>query len=204
MSSHSTKKNIRVLVIDDDRDVCELLEKLLAERNYHVTCTTDPTEAISVLNGDMSQIILLDIIMPVIDGIELLKKIREVNKSVCVIFLTAYSTFDHAVGALRGQAFDFLTKPFDIDELTGVLERASKHYGLSTNLNQEALEQIAHIVRMSRTKQKLSIRELASRTGLSGSLISQVEHAQSSPSIATISRFAAALDVPLEEFFKGL
>ena len=204
MTGHSTKKNIRVLVIDDDSDVCELLERLLSERNYHVTCITDPTSAISVMNGDMSQIILLDIIMPVIDGIELLKQIRKVNKSVCVIFLTAYPTFDHAVGALRGQAFDFLSKPFNIDDLTDVLDRATKYYSLRTNLNQEALEQIAYLVRKHRTKQKLSIRELASRTSLSGSLISQVEHAQSSPSIATVSRLAAALDVPLEGFFKGL
>ena len=202
--THSTRRKIKILIVDDDRDVCEHLEQLLTKENFLVTYTTDPSVTVSILEEELFQIIILDIIMPKLDGLELLTKIRQIDKDICVVLLSGYPTFERAVIAMRGLAFDFLTKPFEIVDLVGVLTRATKHYGLQTNLNQEAIEQIAREVRRLRLKRKLSLRQLANRTGLSSSLLSQVEHAKSSPSIATVSRLAAALDSPLEKFFNGL
>ena len=204
IATHSTQRKLKILIVDDDQDVCEHLEQLLTEKNFLVTYTTDPSVTISILEDEMHQIIILDVIMPNIDGLALLEKIRRIDKDICVIFLSGYPTFDRAVKAMRGKAFDFLTKPFENDDLTGTINRAIEHYGLRTNLNQEAIEQIAEEVRQLRMKKKLSLRQLANRTGLSSSLISQIEHAKSSPSIATVSRLAAALDSPLEKFFAGL
>lgn len=204
MTTHSTQREIKVLIIDDDQDVCEHLEQLLTNANFVVRYSTDPSVTVSILQDEMFQIVILDVVMPKIDGLELLRKIRQIDKDICIILLSGYPTFDRAVEAMRGLAFDFLTKPFEVDELIATLDRAIKHYGLRTNLNQEAIEQIANEVRRLRSKQRLSLRQLANRTGLSPSLISQVEHAKSSPSISTVSRLAAALDAPLVQFFKGL
>ena len=204
METHSTQRKIKILIVDDDRDVCEHLEQLLTAEDFLVTYTTDPSVAVSILEDKAFQIIILDIIMPKIDGLELLKRIRKKDKDICVILLSGYPTFERAVEAMQEQAFDFLTKPFEITDLFDTINRATKHYGLRTNLNQRCIEQIAREVRRLRIKKKLSLRELANRTGLSPSLISQVEHAKSSPSIATVSRLAAALDSPMEKFFEGL
>jgi len=204
MVGHSTHRKVKVLVVDDDVDVCEHLESLLTTKNYIVKYTTDPGVTVSILKDEMFQIIILDLIMPKISGLELLKRIREVDSDVCVIILSGYPTFDRAVAALRGLAFDFLTKPFEEDELTSVLDKAVRLRGLRTNLNQQAIERIAEEIRRLRTSHKLTLKQLGNRSGLSPSLIFQVEHAQTSPSIATLSRLAAALDARLEQFFEGL
>jgi len=85
-----------------------------------------------------------------------------------------------------------------------VLDRAIQKYGFRSDLSQKAIEKIAAEVRRLRADQKLSLRQLASRTGLSPSLIYQIEHAHTAPSLATISRLATALQAPLEQLFKGL
>ncbi len=204
MSKHSTQSKVKILVVDDEIDICEYLIQLLTTNNYDTSYINDPLQTIPLLRRESFQIVILDIIMPGMNGLELLKEIREYDNDICIILLTAYPTFDRAVDAMRGYAFDFLTKPFDVDVLLSTLRRAVDHYGLQTNLDQRAIDQIAQVVRNLRKENKLSLTQLARRTGLSTSLISQIEHAKSSPSIATISRLAAALGSPLEKFFTGL
>jgi DNA-binding NtrC family response regulator len=204
MSKHDMERSIRVLVVDDDLDVCQYLERFLTARNYEVKYTNDPEQTIPLLKDELYQILILDVVMPGVNGLELLKQVRKIDKDICVIMLSGYPTFDRAVEAFRQQIFDFLTKPFETEELVAVLDRAIQKYGFRSDLSQKAVEKIASEVRRLRAEQKLSLRQLASRTGLSPSLIYQIEHAHTAPSLATISRLASALQAPLEQLFKGL
>ena len=147
---------------------------------------------------------ILDIVMPKVDGIELLQKIKSLDSDMCVIMLSGYPTFERARDTFKNDCFDFVTKPFEREALLDVIQRAIKEYGFVTDLNQKATGTIAKRVHELRTKKKLSLRQLANRTGLSPSLIYQIEHAQTTPSIATISRLAAALNSEIEFFFKGI
>ena len=204
MAKKEIQRDINVLVIDDDVDVCKYLERFLTGQGFVVKYTTDPSQVVDTLKQDMIQIVILDVVMPNTDGLELLRKIRRVDSDICIIMLSGYPTFDRAVEAFRSSVFDFLTKPFTNEQLMEVLERAIKTYGLRTDLNERAIKQIASEVRRLRASQKLSLRQLASRTGLSPSLIYQIEHAHTAPSLATVSRLATALKAPLEELFRGL
>lgn len=204
MAEAPTERQIKVLVVDDDKDVCVFLETFLTRHNYRVRYTTEPGEAIPILKEEVFQIVILDVAMPEINGVELLKMIRRVDNDICVIILSAYPTFDNAVETFRSDAFDFITKPFETDELLKVLERAAKQRGLITDLGQLTTEQVARSVRRLRTSRNLSLRQLASRTGLSPSLIFQIEHAQTSPSLATITKLASALKTPVGDFFGGI
>jgi DNA-binding NtrC family response regulator len=204
MSKQDMERSIRVLVVDDDLDVCQYLERFLTSRNYEVKYTTDPEQTIPLLKEELYQILILDVVMPGVNGLELLKQVRKIDKDMCIIMLSGYPTFDRAVEAFRQQIFDFLTKPFETEELVAVLDRAIQKYGFRSDLSQKAVDKIASEVRRLRAEQKLSLRQLASRTGLSPSLIYQIEHAHTAPSLATISRLASALQAPLEQLFKGL
>jgi DNA-binding NtrC family response regulator len=204
MTQAPIERKIKILVIDDDEDVCQFLERFLTRHNYLVRYTTEPGKAIPILKDEMFQIVILDVVMPEIDGVELLKMIRRADSDICVIILSAYPTFDNAVETFRSDAFDFITKPFETDELLKVLERAAKKRGLVSDLGRLTTEQVAKSVRRLRTIQNLSLRQLASRTGLSPSLIFQIEHAQTSPSLATITKLASALKTPVAEFFTDI
>ncbi|MBD3256956.1 response regulator [candidate division GN15 bacterium] len=204
MAKKQIQRDINVLVIDDDVDVCRYLERFLTDQGFVVKYTTEASGVVETIKQDMIQIVLLDVVMPDVDGLELLQKIRRVDSDICIIMLSGYPTFDRAVEAFRSSVFDFLTKPFTNEQLMEVLERAIKAYGFRTDLNERAIKQIAAEVRRLRAGQKLSLRQLASRTGLSPSLIYQIEHAHTAPSLATVSRLATALKAPLEQLFKGL
>ena len=204
MAKKELQRDINILVIDDDIDVCRFLERFLNGQGFVARYTTDPATVVDTIKQEMVQIIILDVVMPGVDGLELLQKIRRVDNDICIIMLSGYPTFDRAVEAFRSSVFDFLTKPFTNEQLMEVLERAIKTYGFRTDLNERAIRQIASEVRRLRASQKLSLRQLASRTGLSPSLIYQIEHAHTAPSLSTVSRLATALKAPLEELFRGL
>jgi DNA-binding NtrC family response regulator len=204
MSRTHADRTVKVLVVDDDPDVCEYLQEFLSKRNYEVHFSTDPERTVPMLKDGMFQIVLLDVVMPKMDGMELLQQIRKADKDICVIILSGYPNFERAVAAFRQSVFDFLTKPFETEQLEDVLRRANRRYGFTSDLNQLAMEQIATEVKRLRSERKLSLRQLASRTGISASLIYQIEHGQTAPSLSTISRLATALNAPLEGFFRGL
>jgi DNA-binding NtrC family response regulator len=204
MIRDTTKRKVNILIIDDDKDVCHYLKQFLEKHNFTVDFITDSKKAVSSVKDNNYQIVILDIVMPKIDGIELLRSIKKEDDDLCVIMLSGYPTFERARETFKHDCFDFLTKPFETETLLETINRAIREYGLVTDLNQKATTLIAKRVHVLRTKKRLSLRQLASRTGLSPSLIYQVEHAQTTPSIATISRIAAALNSEMEFFFKGI
>ncbi|MBD3219465.1 MAG: response regulator [candidate division Zixibacteria bacterium] len=204
MIRDTTKRKVGILIIDDDEDVCQYLKQFLEEQNFDVDFITDSQKAVSTIKGNSYQIVILDIVMPKVDGIELLQNIKKEDDDLCVIMLSGYPTFERARETFKHDCFDFLTKPFEKETLLETIKGAIKEYGLVTDLNQKATHLIAQRVHDLRMEKKLSLRQLANRTGLSPSLIYQVEHAQTTPSVATISRIAAALNSEMEYFFKGV
>lgn len=204
MARQNGNESVKVLVVDDDPDVCRYLQSLLTTNGFTAQYTTDPTTVISKIKEEMFQIIILDLIMPGISGIELLKEIRRIDNHMCVIVLSGYASFDNAVQVFKNDAFDFVAKPFEKSHVLQSLKNATKHYGFLSDLSKRASRQIAAHLRGLRVEGNFSYRQLASRAGLSPSLVYQIEHGRTSPSLATVSRLATALRTPLESFFKGL
>lgn len=204
MTLKTINRQIKALIVDDDKDVCKFLKRILEKRNYSVMICNDPREVSSLLNKHNFQIILLDIVMPKKDGIEVLKEIKEIDDSICVIIISAYPTLDRAFDSLRNEAFDFLPKPFTSEKFASTLDNAEEKYGLISNLYQIAVKQIAKKVSDLRSKKNLSLRQLANRSNLSPSLIYQIEHAESAPSLSTLAKLSSALQTNLSYFFEEL
>jgi DNA-binding NtrC family response regulator len=122
---------INVLVVDDEEPFRRLLNNELARKGYAVQVARDGGEALRVLRDNVFDVILLDIVMPGMDGLSLMKKLKEDSGAPPIIVLTGKATVETAVDAMKNGAYDYLTKPYKLDELAIVIERAYEFNRLS-------------------------------------------------------------------------
>ncbi len=107
----------RILVIDDNKSTLKVVSAILTQDNYAVYTASSPAEALEMLRKETMHLIMLDLKMPEMDGIELFKRIREIDGSVSVIMMTAYGTVESAVQAMKLGIENYLQKPLNFDEL---------------------------------------------------------------------------------------
>ncbi len=105
----------RILIVDDEAMICSILSRRLVKEGYSCVTARNGREALSLFYKETFSLIITDIKMPEMDGIELMKRVRTVNPSMIVIMVTAFPEIDLAVEAMRLGAYDFLTKPFNLD-----------------------------------------------------------------------------------------
>jgi DNA-binding NtrC family response regulator len=193
--------DIRTLVVDDDQDSCDLIEKILKKDGYRVTTLTDGRKVEEELRKQEIHLAIVDLKMPEISGLDVLQIIRQHDSDCAVIMMTGYATLDSAVSALRGGVVDYLRKPVREDELLGAVRRALAAKGLSLLPEEELHRNIGASIRDLRKKRALTLKQLAKRTGLSVSLLSQIERAESSASVTSLYKIAHALKIRLPELF---
>jgi response regulator RpfG family c-di-GMP phosphodiesterase len=114
----------RVLIVDDEPSICDILEKFLKKKGYEVARASDGAQALKIIDKDPIDIVVSDIKMPGISGVELLQKIREQRKNMPVLITTGFPTLDTAIEALKLGAYDYLTKPFHLEEIGEKIRRA--------------------------------------------------------------------------------
>ena len=132
-----------VWVVDDDKSIRWVLEKALSQEGLRIQCFEDGNSAYDKLFEEQPDVIISDIRMPGIDGLDLLKKIKNKFPEIPVVITTAHSDLDSAVSSYQGGAFEYLPKPFDVDEVVEVLNRALQHVKQQKNDIQEVIEEIA-------------------------------------------------------------
>ena len=120
----------RVLVVDDDRSMCELLQAGLVRRGFEVTWRTSAAEALAAMSEGDFDVIVTDLNMPGTNGLELCERVTANRPDVPVVVITAFGSLDTAVAAIRAGAYDFITKPFEMDVLRLTLDRAVQHHRL--------------------------------------------------------------------------
>jgi len=140
--------NPKILVCDDDETICYLLKEQLVEKNFDIDMVYDGKFAIENLKKRNYDLILLDLKMPIIQGEEVLKFVKEYYPSVQVIILTADSEIRKAIDCIKLGAYDFITKPYNFDELQLTLTRALEHRALL--FQNEALTKQAKQYRVGR------------------------------------------------------
>jgi DNA-binding NtrC family response regulator len=119
--------NTKILLVDDDRELCTLTGKRLQKLGYDVTTSFNGSEALDELSKTPFEVVLTDVDMPGMDGIELTKRIVETRPNTSVIIVTFHGNVETAVSAIRAGAFDFITKPFEMAPLDIALKRAVEH-----------------------------------------------------------------------------
>ncbi|WP_280771462.1 response regulator transcription factor [Salipaludibacillus daqingensis] len=130
-------KEKRILIVDDEQEMRTLLKLCLSEKNYHVSEATNGIEAIEAINNHNISIVILDIMMPEIDGFELLKMLRqELDRKTPVILLSALGDTERVVQGLQLGADDYIVKPFEPRELTARIESVLRRSQLQKTADQ--------------------------------------------------------------------
>ena len=120
----------KILVVDDDQGIREFLEIMLTKEGYDVTVANDATKALSRCKKEHFDLILTDLKMPKVDGIEFLKSVKDVCPETMVILITAYASPETAVSAMKEGAYDYIEKGVDIDELKSIISSALDKKGV--------------------------------------------------------------------------
>jgi DNA-binding NtrC family response regulator len=124
-----------ILIVDDERPIRRILSVLLQERRHRVTDVGSGEEALAALPETRPDLVLLDLRLPGIDGLETLKRLRALDPKLDVVMMTAHGTISSAVEAMRRGAFDYVTKPFDNDELLMIVDRSLEMRRLSSEVD---------------------------------------------------------------------
>ncbi|TSA31199.1 MAG: sigma-54-dependent Fis family transcriptional regulator [Porphyromonadaceae bacterium] len=122
--------NISILIVDDEDSVRDSLYNWFIDDGYRVDCAENAKQALSILESKNFDIILADIKMPGMDGLEMHRRIKSLNKDSIVIIMTAFASVSTAVQALKDGAYDYITKPFDPDDLSHLIRNAANQISL--------------------------------------------------------------------------
>lgn len=121
----------RILIVEDEKPISDLIEMSLSDEGYNCTCVYDGEQAANIIEDAAFDLVLLDVMLPKIDGYELLEYINSYN--IPVIFLTAKSSVNDKVKGLKAGADDYITKPFEIAELLARVEMVLRRYKNTCN-----------------------------------------------------------------------
>jgi DNA-binding NtrC family response regulator len=131
----------RILIIDDEPDMVENCARILGRAGHECLTATDGRRGLALLESERPDLLLTDLKMPGLDGMELLRRAREIDPALPVIMVTAFATIESAVAAVREGAFDYLPKTFSVEQLRVAVERALRHRGLQVE-NRNLREQL--------------------------------------------------------------
>jgi DNA-binding NtrC family response regulator len=116
-----------ILIVDDNEDLRNTLSDIIQSDGYIVIDAGDGSIALKQVKSAVPDLVLLDMRLPGMDGLKILEEVKKIDKSIIVIMLTAYGDVKGAVNAMKLGAFDYLTKPFDNEELLLTIKKLSKH-----------------------------------------------------------------------------
>lgn len=194
---------MKILVVDDDPEICQYMQTLLTGEGHDVAFLTDPTNAVEEIKQNRYHLAVLDLMMPGMDGLELLRRVRKADSDIAIVIFTGYPNVESAVTAMKLDVSDYLKKPFEIETFRQSLREIAEKKGLLRNPERELHLTIGGNIRRLRKERDLTLKQMARRTGLSVSLLSQIERAESSASISSLFKVSAALGVRLTDFLGG-
>jgi DNA-binding response OmpR family regulator len=192
---------VNILIVDDDPEICVYMKTMLEATGYRVTTLSDPTEAVDQIRAEEFHVLIIDLMMPKMDGIELIGQIRRIDSDVAIMVFTGYPSVETAVDALKLNVSDYVKKPFEIAEFREKIAEILKKKGLLTDPEEELHKTIGMNIRRIRKENQLTLKQLARRTGLSVSLLSQIERAESSASVSSLFKVASGLNIKITTLF---
>jgi DNA-binding NtrC family response regulator len=200
----AARQRLKVLVVDHDEGSNVELKDFLTAEGHDVHILTDRGHVGEEIKRSSFHLVLLDVSPPEDPAIEVLHRIRSADSDLCVIAMTAAPTVHGAVRTLKRHAFDYLQKPLDPEELRAVIAEAVREKGLLVDHEVRLNQVIGERLRERRRGEQLTLKQLANRTGLSVSLISQIELGKSAASMSTLYKLATALQVRMTYFFETI
>jgi len=198
----SREHQLSVLLVDRETASTSELKRILSDDGFHVEVLNEPERAPEEIRTHGYQLVILDVSPSNSAGMQALEQIRMQDDDLCVIATTDMASVEMAVSTMKQQAFHYLQKPVDEDEIRQVLTEAIKAKGLHVDQDTRLNVEVGRRIRERRHACPLTLKQLANRTGLSVSLISQIELGKSAASVSTLRRVSTALGVRMSHFFE--
>lgn len=198
-----TAARLSVLVVDDEPDIREFFEDFFHIEGCRVTTLADPTAVVQRIRDELFHIMLLDLMMPKIYGLDLIPQIRAVDRDIAVIVMTCVPSLETASAAIQLGASACLALPCTPSELRDVIARVTQKRDFMLRREDDLHVVIGRRIRTFRKTRGLTLKQIARRTKLSISVLSQIERASSSASVSSLFKIATALDVRLAHLFAG-
>ena len=194
---------VRVLVLDDDPKTGNVLLSALKKEGYRVEVATSLRAGMKLVGAGRFHILILDLKLAGAEGIGVLKKIRAKQKNISMVMLNSAPSVESAVASIKGGVYDYVEKPSDILKVLAVVRNIVEEKGLLQRPGEKVLLAVGSRLRAVRQQKNLTLRQVAQSTGLSVSLLSQVERAESAASVASLHKIATALNTTLHFLFEG-
>jgi DNA-binding NtrC family response regulator len=186
---------IEIAVLDDDEDFLQFMDDVLGdEGGYRVRCFTSPETMYANFQDLLPAILLLDMKMGEYRGDVVLQEVQTRWPEICIIVVTGYPSLDDMRARFQQNVFDYLAKPFSIDQLRETLNKAIVTFGLGRSQQDLLRERLGPRIRMLRTEKNWSLKELAAVTGLSVSQLSSIERGAHLPSMESFLAICTAMD----------
>ena len=198
----SREHQLSVLLVDREAASTSELKRILSDDGFHVEVLNEPERAPEEIRTHGYQLVILDVSPGNSAGMRALEEIRMQDDDLCVIATTEMASVEMAVSTMKQQAFHYLQKPVDEDEIRQVLTEAIKAKGLHVDQDTRLNVEVGRRIREKRHACPLTLKQLANRTGLSVSLISQIELGKSAASVSTLRRVSTALGVRMGHLFE--
>lgn len=195
---------VRILILDDDQAICQLIQVILSKHDFAVEAVSDPANVEAQLQSKTYHVIILDYVLPGLPSEHVFNWVHQYQPEASIIVVTAYPSIDSALNCLRARTYDYITKPFQVDQLQKVVLRCLESKGL-LRMSEEALrEALGGVIREKRKALGLTLAQMAQRTNVSLGYLSQIELGKNSASIETLYRICLGLGIKMADLFQAV
>ncbi len=193
--------DVRILIIDDEAAICQVIERALAQPHFAIDSVSQHDKIEASLKNNSYSLIIMDYVLPGIDANTLFDLVKTNQPDASVIVMTGYPSVDSALNSLRARAYDYITKPFDINKLRDTVHHCLESKGI-LRMSEDALrENLGKVLRDRRKGMDLTLAQLSDRTKVSLGYLSQIELGKNSASIETLYKICLGLGIKMSELF---
>jgi CheY-like chemotaxis protein/lambda repressor-like predicted transcriptional regulator len=193
---------LSIVSLDDDADFGVFIKGVLEGEGHEIRIASNQQECLQLCAEQLPDILLLDIKMGAESGEQVLETIRERWQRLCVIVVTGYPTMETMRRTFKQDVFDYLAKPFSVEELRAVLRQASEAFDLGRRPQDRLRQALGKRIRLARTTRGWTLRELSDSSGVSVSQLSSVERGAHLPSVESLLAVAQALHIKPSRWFE--
>lgn len=192
-SDSPERASLSTLALDDDPDFREFIREALESEGHEVRIAATPEECYRACEERLPDVLLLDMKMGRHSGEQVLEEVRRRWPRLCVVVVTGYPTLETMRQTFKQDVYDYLAKPFSLEELRSTLRGAARDFGLGGRPQDRLRRELGRCIRLARTSRGWTLKELGESAGLSVSQLSSVERGAHLPSLESLVAIAQAL-----------
>jgi len=186
--------SLSIVSLDDDADFRQYIQTVLEAEGHAVRVAATPDEFYAMCEASLPDVALLDIKMGRASGETVLEEIRQRWPKLCVIVVTGYPSLDSMRQTFKRDVFDYLAKPFSLEELKRTLAQAARAFGLGQRPQDRLRAELGRQIRIARTERGWTLKDLSESSSISVSQLSSIERGSHLPSLESLMAIAGALD----------